>query len=779
MATIILTAVGGALGGPLGGAIGAFAGQLFDQNILFKPKDREGPRLQELAVQTSSYGTQIPRIYGQMRVAGTVIWATDLKEVRNVESRGKGRPGTAIYSYFASFAVALSSRRIKRIGRIWADGKIFRGRAGDFKTPCTFRWQAGEEDQPVDPYIASAEAARDNVAQNGAAATPAYRGLALAIFEDMDLAEYGNRIPSLSFELIADRGAVAVAEIINDISAGSISLDASQKLIGFAASGSDRRAILAILSETLALGFAVDKANVIGSELITAYQRHHHHDQSVHHLNAGLIMAADHSNDHAPGDVASSPGPEFRMVAESKLPRRLALRYYEPARDYQASMQDAFRPGTARIVVHRDFPAALDAAGAKQLAFELLWTGYQERETVQVEIAQSSRSIGPGTLVTLSNHPATWRVRECEYGRGKIRLSLSRFPSFKAMHIGAPDHGRVTSDRDQRAGITRLMLVDLPFALEQPGKISDVSRLYAVAAGDIGWRNSQCFRLDDDGEPGDFVGNIPAPSVIGQSLNILGGAQSAYIDCYNHIDIMLHNPAMSLQCADRARLIAGANIAMLGDELIQFGHAAPRGAGKYRLSELIRGLGGTEAAIIRHQAGENFIILDRAAALEIANHHYALFAAASFCALGRDDVEPVMATIANVGRALRPWSPVHPKWILFDDSLSRDSDSLREDGLALKLSWTRRSRAGGPWHDHADVPLAEEFERYLLVLGAETTANEGGPAPLIIETDQPMAVISAAQLQIFRAMVDPRIAISISQIGRHGPSDPCLLRLRL
>ena len=46
------------------------------------PGPRKGPRLGDLTVQTSSYGNLVPRIYGTMRVAGTVVWATDLKEDR-------------------------------------------------------------------------------------------------------------------------------------------------------------------------------------------------------------------------------------------------------------------------------------------------------------------------------------------------------------------------------------------------------------------------------------------------------------------------------------------------------------------------------------------------------------------------------------------------------------------------------------------------------------------------------------------------------------------------
>src|SRR3546814_12689178 len=102
MATLVLTAMGTALGGPIGGAIGAVLGQGFDQNVLFKPKGREGPRLSELDVQTSTYGSQVPQIFGAMRVAGTVIWATDLNENKQKSGGGKGRPSVQSYSYSVS-----------------------------------------------------------------------------------------------------------------------------------------------------------------------------------------------------------------------------------------------------------------------------------------------------------------------------------------------------------------------------------------------------------------------------------------------------------------------------------------------------------------------------------------------------------------------------------------------------------------------------------------------------------------------------------------------------
>ncbi len=148
-----------------------------------------------------------------MRVAGTVIWSTDLIETRNKSGGGKNRPATINYSYSASFAVALSSRTALRVGRIWADGNLLRGAAGDFKTDTQFRFYAGHEDQQLDPLIASAV---------GTANCPAFRGIAYAVFEGLQLADYGNRIPSLTFEVFERETPVSVSTIFDSVSDGMI-----------------------------------------------------------------------------------------------------------------------------------------------------------------------------------------------------------------------------------------------------------------------------------------------------------------------------------------------------------------------------------------------------------------------------------------------------------------------------------------------------------------------------------------------------------------------------
>ena len=85
-----------------------------------------------------------------------------------------------------SFAVALCEGPITGIGRIWADGKML-SRDGDHPAAAQ-----GRRDQEPDPFIA---------AKMGAANTPAYRGTAYVVFEELPLERFGNRLPQLSFEV--------------------------------------------------------------------------------------------------------------------------------------------------------------------------------------------------------------------------------------------------------------------------------------------------------------------------------------------------------------------------------------------------------------------------------------------------------------------------------------------------------------------------------------------------------------------------------------------------
>ncbi|HMR59966.1 glycoside hydrolase TIM-barrel-like domain-containing protein, partial [Amaricoccus sp.] len=197
------TAIGGSIGGAvlgvsaaaIGGAVGSIAGAAIDSWLVasMAPTQRiAGQRLDTLQITASTEGAIIPRVYGAMRTGGNIIWATDFREETRTTEQGGGKGGggggteVTEYFYFASLAVALGEGPITGIGRIWADGKLMSLEG------VTMRLHLGGENQSPDPFIA---------AKIGAANTPAYRGTAYVLFEELPLERYGNRMPQLSFEV--------------------------------------------------------------------------------------------------------------------------------------------------------------------------------------------------------------------------------------------------------------------------------------------------------------------------------------------------------------------------------------------------------------------------------------------------------------------------------------------------------------------------------------------------------------------------------------------------
>lgn len=188
MAQVVLGAVGGAVAGGLGWAVGSALGGLLDRAVInsLSPARQRGPRLEGIRVQSSAEGAPMACVFGRARVTGQLIWAARFRETRREEGGGKAGQKTVETAYSLSFAVALCEGPITGIGRIWADGQPMD------MTGVAMRVHLGGPDQPPDSLIEAVEAGE----------TPAYRGTAYVVFEDLPLARYGNRPPQLSFEVI-------------------------------------------------------------------------------------------------------------------------------------------------------------------------------------------------------------------------------------------------------------------------------------------------------------------------------------------------------------------------------------------------------------------------------------------------------------------------------------------------------------------------------------------------------------------------------------------------
>ncbi|MEM7520722.1 MAG: glycoside hydrolase/phage tail family protein, partial [Pseudomonadota bacterium] len=203
MATVLFSVAGAAVGGAVGGsvagltsavvgrAIGATLGRSIDQRLLGQGGQAiETGKVDRFRITSAGEGDPIARVYGRMRMGGHVIWASDFQESRTTTGGGKGggsTPETTEFSYSVSLAIAICEGEIVRVARVWADGEEV---APD---DLNMTFYPGSADQPPDPTMEAIE---------GVGRVPAYRGTAYVVMENLELAQFGNRVPQFSFEVL-------------------------------------------------------------------------------------------------------------------------------------------------------------------------------------------------------------------------------------------------------------------------------------------------------------------------------------------------------------------------------------------------------------------------------------------------------------------------------------------------------------------------------------------------------------------------------------------------
>jgi len=705
LATLVLSTVGQALGGPVGGAIGALIGQSIDQGLLGGSR---GPRLGDLSVQTSSYGTQVPRIYGTMRVAGSIVWATDLVEGSSAGGV-KGQPDAPNYS--VSLAVALSSRPINAIGRIWADGKLIRDPEGTFSVGTAFRLQVGSEDQGLDPFIGSTE---------GISNTPAYRGLALAVFENLELGEFGNRIPFLTFEVIADEGSAFVGAVLNDAARGAIDCTAAEQVDGYAAYGRSIRSAVGPLVDCFAIEL-VDDGLALRSP-------------------AGAGMAIPESDFGNSADAEAQPRTEREQLPASELPAALRLSYYDEARDFQAGEARASAGEQQGSEEQVDLPAVLGAGAAKSLAQRSLARRWTQRDKLTLRLPPKYLGLQPGSVVALPLAPVNWIVEQCRVDGFVVVAELR--PSWKpAISLNA-EPGRIPPNVAPGVADVSLTLFDLPQLFDQSS--TQPTLILAASSPSPGWKSSGAEIVA--GAQTSMTRTALRKSALGRTLGVLAAGEPYLVDDISSVEVELIDADQWLMSCDDDALVNGSNLAAIGGELIQFGEAVPVGPARFRLSRLLRGRTGTEWAAGGHSIGEAFVLIEADAVRPLELPDWAVGSQISARIPGG---ATEAATITATAESLRPPSPVN-----LAASFNGDGD--------LALSWVRRSRRGWAWLDEIDAPLGESREQYRVTLNGPL-----GSIDLTCAT--PGLTIIAGDLA---SLGSGTASIDVRQIGDFAASHP-------
>ena len=587
MATIAIPALG-ALGAALtpwapsvGWAIGTVVG-----GALFPQQREPSGKLEDLHVTGSGYGAMIPMVWGRARLGGNIIWATDLND------RIEGGKNNRYHAYYANLAVLICRGPVVGVRRIWGEDLILYDSGQNPPTRHNIRIYRGTEDQPADPLIQSVE---------GAANTPAYRGLCYVVIEALPLKDWGNRIPSMNFEV--DAGPATLADVLGDVmdlvGIGPDLRDLS-RVAGIPVAGcilAQQAAAREFLADLLRV-YAVDLAEI--DERIVALPRGGPVALSIDEGDLGARVWQ--------GPTQDVPAPlEVTRSAELEIPARVDVCYMEAAREYQQAEQRAIRYTKTGVAEARTLklPLVLTASEARRVAERQLYTEWLERTRYRFALGPRYWRLAPGSIVSL---PVGGERR-------RARITAMEIGLFAAARFAAVlDAGAVLAQEAAGSEVpprpaARDSIVPTAFAVWSGRELRDEDGLapgfYVAAGGGAGWRGCTCY-YSPDGATWIPCGEIRKQIPWGTTLGALAtwGDPNQW-DLANTVAVQMQ--AGGLGSMSQAEVDAGLNAAVLAGEIIGFATATAGGAGAYTLSVLRRGRRGTPTD--GHQAGDLFALV--------------------------------------------------------------------------------------------------------------------------------------------------------------------------
>jgi hypothetical protein len=615
-ATATTAASWGAIAGAtIGLAAGSYVGGYIDQTYLYPllqdQKGVKGPRIDDLPIQTASEGSPMHFALGrENRIAGTIIWLSDLIELKKEDDveGGKGGGGGAkqtSYEYYVHIAVGICEGPITNVRKIWADAKLIY----DDSLPepkdrrvHLIRIYTGLNGHPqdADSIISSYE---------GLENTPGFRGTAYVVLEGLLLRDFGNRVPQFTFLVEVQTHESVAAGIFNILSRANLTqpedfdmAGVEHSIRGYTMSGPTTP--ISCLEPIMQAYDVLTREN--GPQIIFFTRGR----EDIVDIDPNDLVAID-----GVGGDGGSGGPRPFLLNDPSgwdLPKEVNVRYIDPTHDYQNG-NGKYTRGDAdgTLVEQLDVPIVMHPSDANDIAANRLWRHYAERVKVSFSLPPKYFILQENDIARVQWEGETYSIRimQSDIGNNGLIQIQGLLVDFTAAEEDY-DCARRLSVAEEISPPQNVLPVILDTVAVREGDTVQPG-FYAAAVAPHGQPNftGGSVYQSMNGTDWNLVGNIPEEATVGTITNryFYGTVDATdtigVLDMVTEVDIMLQEN--TLESVTYTQLLNGANRAFLGKELIGFQTATLVGPNTYRLSNLLRGLRGTTASA--HSEGERFM----------------------------------------------------------------------------------------------------------------------------------------------------------------------------
>ncbi len=372
------------------------------------------------------------------------------------------------------------------------------------------------------------------------------------------------------------------------------------------------------------------------------------------------------------------------------IPTRIEIEYISKARNYEISTVYSERPYESKQRIKTlSLPIVLSDYHAKSICNKLLYYIWQSTTNYSLNLSPNYITVMPSDVIKINIGEVDHAIKITNISYGNI-LKVNGISHDSSIYNNGSDQFYTPAPSLQKdfPSITEFRILDLP---------TNAVGINIVKNGtQKGWKGAALYISNNENENYEQIANLYGNTIQGKCLTALPNGPISIIDEGSETTVLMQHG--QLESISQDSFLNGVNLALIGQEIIQFKNAELIRDNEYKLSGFLRGRYSTEEHTANHEIGEDFILIDDLAqSIAIDNNEIGktkLYKAISYGEIGGNTLP---FTYHN--NYLKPFSVVHT-------TILSDIDGN------ITISWIRRSRIDSDLRDYIDVPLAEEFEKY-------------------------------------------------------------------
>lgn len=383
------------------------------------------------------------------------------------------------------------------------------------------------------------------------------------------------------------------------------------------------------------------------------------------------------------------------------IPRVVHLEYYDTdgglTTDKQTSDRtlDEGRNNAESVTQTTVIMRADDAARAVVISHKI--SIEEQRGEIEFSLPVSWLQLTCADVITLNG--ARLRITEIEIddGQQNYRAVYDRASAYQSTIAGVP----IDPPSEPPELIISPSVIEIIDSHILASSDDQLGYYVAVSSETQDWRGASVELSKDGGANWIDSDSTTSNAIMGELSAPLAAHTHWYRDDTNTLTVELLREDMELLPATMTEMLNRANLAIVGDELINFSEADQVGSTTWELRGLLRGRKGSGA--VSHAAGERFVLLDSFGVTFVPAELFELGRALTFrvTSFGAEP-GPDSTTITLVGRSQIERQPAYLH--------------TRRDGSNLVVSWQGVGRLGGG----ASVGMGAYFTGYRVTLGANT-----------------------------------------------------------